>query len=240
MNEQEKQAYLTYLASRKSSNKHNYHKECLKQLQRFQKENPNKTPRVLLHACCVVCGCWPIEFLKNQGCDVTVMYNNSNIWPKAEHDHRLHEIERLIAEKYPGEVELIVAPYDYEAYKTQFLQHREKDPEGWKSCFACYGARMSQAFRYADEHGFDFFTSVLTFSRQKDSEKINQIGINLGHGFHHTKWLVSDFKKANGHMRSQEISDEFGFYHQDYCGCEFSAKERDARMSNITKNSEAE
>jgi predicted adenine nucleotide alpha hydrolase (AANH) superfamily ATPase len=38
---------------------------------------------------------------------------------------------------------------------------------------------------------------------------------------------VSDFKKRGGYLRSVEISDEYGLYRQDFCGCEFSKKQRE-------------
>ena len=40
------------------------------------------------------------------------------------------------------------------------------------------------------------------------------------------KHLPSDFKKHNGYLRSLQLSEEYGLYRQDYCGCEFSAKAR--------------
>ena len=37
---------------------------------------------------------------------------------------------------------------------------------------------------------------------------------------------ASDFKKHNGYLRSLQLSEQYGLYRQDYCGCEFSAKAR--------------
>ena len=42
-------------------------------------------------------------------------------------------------------------------------------------------------------------------------------------------WLASDFKKKNGYKRSTELSKEYGMYRQDYCGCVFSMREREAQ-----------
>ena len=36
------------------------------------------------------------------------------------------------------------------------------------------------------------------------------------------KWLPSDFKKRGGFDRSTELSEQYGLYRQEYCGCEFS------------------
>lgn len=226
MNEQEKQAYIAYLTSRKGSNKRNFYKESLKEIEAFYKTNQNKKPTILLHACCIVCACWPIDSLEENGFDITIMYNNSNIWPKEEHDKRLEELKRYIHERWNDSIQVIVEPYDYETYSKTVLKNRSIDPEGWTSCFGCYGARMQHAFQYADTHHFDYFTTVMTFSRQKDSQKINEIGLNIGKQFTHTKYFVSDFKKANGALKSEKIVNDYCLYRQDYCGCEVSYKER--------------
>ena len=34
-----------------------------------------------------------------------------------------------------------------------------------------------------------------------------------------------------GYQRSIELSHEYGLYRQDYCGCVFSRRERDARVA---------
>lgn len=226
MNDLEKEEYIAYILSRKSSFKRNYYKESLKEIEQFHKENPQRSPSILLHACCVVCACWPIEFLKENGFEVTIMYNNSNIWPEEEYNHRLSELKRYLKERWKDEVKLIIEPYDYDTYSKTILKNRSQDPEGWKSCFGCYGERMNHAFSYANQNHFDYFTTVMTFSRQKDSQKINEIGLNLGKQYNNTKYFISDFKKANGAIKSEEICNAFCLYRQDYCGCETSYHER--------------
>lgn len=39
-------------------------------------------------------------------------------------------------------------------------------------------------------------------------------------------WLPSDFKKNGGFVRSLELSEEYGLYRQDYCGCIYSYNSR--------------
>ena len=85
---------------------------------------------------------------------------------------------------------------------------------------------MNAAFAYADAHQFDYFTTVMTFSRQKDSQKINEIGLNLEKNYHHTHYFVSDFKKADGALKSDQICTDYCLYRQDYCGCRYSYNER--------------
>lgn len=226
MNEIEKQEYIAYILSRKSSSKHNYHKECLKQLHEFQQKHPEGKLKVLLHACCVVCACWPMDFLISEGCEVTVFFSNSNIWPKMEYEHRREELKRYLHERWHGQIGFVEDNYDYDTYEKTVLGNRGNDPEGWKSCFACYAKRMDNALRYADQNGFELCTSVLTFSRQKDSQKINEIGLNLASKYPHVQWLVSDFKKDSGALKSDAIVNAYNLYRQDYCGCRYSYDER--------------
>ena len=53
----------------------------------------------------------------------------------------------------------------------------------------------------------------------------HDIGLELEAEFG-VKHLPSDFKKHNGYLRSLQLSEQYGLYRQDYCGCEFSAKAR--------------
>ncbi len=61
-------------------NNKNYQKLLEKELQNIAKLD--KKPRLLIHACCGPCFTIPYEILK-QYFDITILYNNSNIYPKA-------------------------------------------------------------------------------------------------------------------------------------------------------------
>ena len=185
MNEKEKEAYIAYLKNRKSSAKTNYYVESLKEMKNI-KASTNEKPKLLLHACCIVCACWPLEFL-HEVFDVTIMYNNSNIWPASEYDMRLSDMKRYLDERWHGEIKMVIEPYNYDAFDQKLLAKRKDDPEGWLRCFSCYTERMNAAFAYADQNGYDYFTTVMTFSRQKDSQKLNEIGRSLQQKYSHTK-----------------------------------------------------
>ena len=58
-----------------------------------------------------------------------------------------------------------------------------------------------------------------------ESIDLLEIGARLGREYG-VEYLVSDFKKKNGYKRSVELSEEYGLYRQDYCGCEISLAER--------------
>ena len=220
MNDREE--YLAYIRGRKSSDKVNYHRLALKEMEQLKAQD--RKPTILLHACCVVCACWPMDFLSDVF-DITLIYNNSNIYPSEEYDLRLSELKRYLKERWNDKIKLIVTPYDNETYNLS-LAERKDDPEGWKRCFGCYEKRMDEGFRYADEHGFDYFTTVMTFSRQKDSQKLNEIGLKLQNKYGHTKYFCSDFKKDDGQRKSNAICDTWNLYRQDYCGCIYSYGEK--------------
>lgn len=92
----------------------------------------------------------------------------------------------------------------------------------------CYELRLEEAAQQAAAGGFDYFTTTLSISPLKNSQKLNEIGLRVGQKYG-VEYLVSDFKKRNGYKRSVELSKEYGLYRQDYCGCEFSMREHEQR-----------
>lgn len=218
-----KKAYIKYLQSRKSSNKTNYYIISKKEVEEIKKKYGDKKPTILVHACCAVCASWPLEFLSSIF-DVTVYYNNSNIWPADEYNRRLDELKRYIKETNEN-IKLIITKYDNENY-TQKLEPMKDYPEGWGRCFYCYSLRMKEAYEYAAKNKFIFFTTVMSISRQKDSQIINGIGKSLSQFFPSVKYFYSDFKKGGGQERQKQLVDEHNLYRQDYCGCIYSYKER--------------
>ena len=60
----------------------------------------------------------------------------------------------------------------------------------------------------AKEEQFDYFTTTLSISPLKDSQKLNEIGQALEKEYG-VKYLHSDFKKKNGYKRSIELSKEY-------------------------------
>ena len=60
-------------------NRKNYQKILENQLEIIKKSG--KKPKLLIHACCGPCFTIPFEILRDYF-DITIMYNNSNIYPK--------------------------------------------------------------------------------------------------------------------------------------------------------------
>ena len=78
------------------------------------------------------------------------------------------------------------------------------------------------------------FTTTLSISPHKNAQVLNQIGLELEESYN-VKYLCSDFKKKNGYKRSCELSEIYGLYRQNYCGCIYSkleAEEREKAKNN--------
>jgi len=101
----------------------------------------------------------------------------------------------------------------------------ENEPERGRRCVKCFDLRLRETAKRAKAEGFDYFCTTLTISPMKDATLLNEIGTRIGAEVG-VPFLPSDFKKKNGYLRSCEISKEYNMYRQDYCGCEFSFKER--------------
>lgn len=194
-------------------------------------ERSERVPTLLLHSCCAPCSSYVLEYL-SEFFSITVLYYNPNIYPEAEFYKREEEERRLISEMpAKHKITLMKAEFDpsefYEAVKG--LEHIK---EGGERCFACYRLRLERTAETAKKLGFDYFTTTLSISPLKNSQKINQIAQELAEK-HGVKCLPSDFKKKEGYKRSIELSKQYGLYRQDYCGCVFSQNEREKQ--NMTQ-----
>ena len=180
----------------------------------------NKRPRLMFHACCAPCSSYVLEYL-NKYFEISVFYYNPNISPEEEYIHRVNEIRRLISEMCP-EVTLIEGRYEPEKF-YQMAKGLENEPERGARCLKCYRMRLEASGEEAARGGFDFFTTTLSISPQKDSAVLNQIGREVSE-IYGIPYLFSDFKKKGGYKRSIELSAEYGLYRQNFCGCVFSKR----------------
>lgn len=200
----------------------NYQIEMEKVLQRI--EASGRRPSLLLHSCCAPCSSAVLERL-NRTFDIAIYYYNPNIAPAEEFEHRVAEQIRLVETMpHEGRFEVIRGEYDPQAFYDAVRGH-EDDPEGGARCEICFRLRLAQTACLAARRGDDYFTTTLSISPLKDAQLLNAIGFELGRQSG-VPWLPSDFKKKNGYRRSCELSEIYGLYRQDYCGCVFS-KRRD-------------
>ena len=200
----------------------NYQKELEHLIERLQKQE--KVPNLLLHSCCAPCSSYVLEYLSNYF-EITVFYYNPNIFPENEYTKRILEQQTLISDMWTKRpVSFIAGNYDRERFFhiAEGLEHLR---EGGERCFRCYELRLEETVKIAKEASFDYYTTTLSISPMKNADKLNEIGTRLAQKYG-VAYLQSDFKKKNGYKRSIELSNEYGLYRQDYCGCEFSFRDR--------------
>jgi len=189
-------------------------------------------PSLLMHTCCAVCACYPALYL-SEYFNLTLYFNNDNIYPFKEYERRYLELVKLIDDynkEHNTNIKIIKTSYKGEEYLKK-LQPLKDEPEKGKRCILCYSLRMDEAMQYANEHQFDYFTTVMTISRQKDSSAMNIIGETLEKKYPAVKYFYSDFKKNNGLEKGNHIANEKGLYRQQYCGCYYSYQQYLERMN---------
>ena len=207
--------------------KPNYQLELDRTLQKLSLAN--KRPSLLLHACCAPCSSYVLEYL-TQYFDITVFYYNPNISPENEYLHRVGEIKRLISEMCPS-VNFIEGRYEPEKF-YEMAKGLENEPERGARCLKCYRMRLGESAAVAKENKFDYFTTTLSISPQKDSIVLNSIGKEISEKYD-IPYLFSDFKKKGGYKRSIELSAQFHLYRQNFCGCIFSKMQSQKKCGNI-------
>ena len=176
----------------------------------------NSGKKVLLHSCCAPCSTTCIERLKEH-LNITVFYYNPNIDTEYEFNLRAKEQQRYCKKE---DIDCIVYDYDKQAF-MQSAKGLENEAEGGKRCEKCFYLRLKKTALISKELGYDYFATTLTVSPLKNATLINKIGKQIEQELG-VKYLVTDFKKDNGYLRSITLSKENDLYRQNYCGCEFS------------------
>ncbi|MBQ8134574.1 MAG: epoxyqueuosine reductase QueH [Clostridia bacterium] len=201
------------------------------------KDNTAKgiTPSLLLHSCCAPCSSYVLEYLTKYF-NITIFYYNPNISPESEYRHRVSEQKRLISEMC-SQVKFLEGRYDPKRF-YEIAKGLENEPERGERCLKCYRLRLEESAAVAKACHFDYFTTTLSISPQKDSVILNSIGTEVSKQFG-VPYLYSDFKKRGGYQRSIELSAEYKLYRQNFCGCIFSkaeAQKRNQDKSSDVKN----
>lgn len=161
---------------------------------------------ILIHTCCADCLLNTLSTLKQQK-DITVLFYNPNIHPRAEFLERLNAV-KISLQDYPN-VKLVIPDYRPSEYFESIISER-------KRCNGCWKQRLGYLFQYAKEHGFDSVTSTLISSSYQSREEILKIAQEFEKEFSITFFITKECK--------QEIHK--GFYKQNFCGCCYSLVER--------------
>lgn len=199
----------------------NYHTVLNKLINDWK--NKNQRPKILIHSCCAPCSTYSLEFLCEYA-DVTVLFANNNIHPESEYRKRA-EAQRVFIENFNERTGNMVAYIEEDYNPAEFykkVKGLEKEREGGTRCTSCFQMRLDIVAQRAKNMNFDYFGSALTLSPKKNSQLINNLGLEIQELFD-VKYLPSDFKKNQGYQRSIEMCREYDVYRQCYCGCIFAA-----------------
>lgn len=199
-------------------NQRNYQKEMDAVIRDL--EESGKVPKLLLHSCCAPCSSYVLEYL-SQHFEIMVYFYNPNIYPAEEYYKRVTEIERLVGQmNFKNPVRLVSGAYEPGEF-YQAVKGFEKEAEGGSRCLRCFSLRLEEAAKVCRAGNHDYFTTTLSISPLKNAAQLNEIGESIAKEYG-IQYLPSDFKKRDGYKRSIQLSEEYGLYRQNYCGCVFS------------------
>ncbi len=177
-------------------------------------------PSLLLHICCAPCATHVIDLLREEFA-ITAFFYNPNIYPRRERHRRLQEARQLC--KRLG-VDFLAGDTDAGQWLRR-MRGRRQDFEGGPHCSICFWIRLAHTADVAQNRDFDYFATTLTVSPHKDVTAVNRMGQKAGRGSR-SKFYPADFKKQDGFQHSCRLSQEYGLYRQNYCGCVYSLGER--------------
>ena len=186
---------------------------------------PEGCTEVLLHACCAPCSSAIVEWMLANGVRPTIFYYNPNIWPREEYEIRKNESKRH-AEGLG--IQWIDGDYDHEEWRNEVSRCEDYDytsePERGRRCEQCFTLRLTRTASKAQELGLKYFATTLASSRWKSLEQIERAGRQAEKTVPGTTFWAQNWRKGGLQERRNQLLKEFGFYNQQYCGCEFSAR----------------
>ena len=174
--------------------------------------------KILLHICCAPCAIYTTKKLKERDDTELIegFFYNPNIHPASEYIKRKESAEKLICT-------LGIKINFFRDLEFQDFFRKINFHEGQKRCSLCWQLRLDKTAEYAANNSFDAFTTTLLISPYQGQEKIKRIGEEAA-GKYSASFLYEDFRP--GFRESHKLSKEMGLYHQKYCGCIYSEKER--------------
>lgn len=172
--------------------------------------------KILLHICCGPCAADCVEKLRSGGNTVTGFFYNPNIHPVAEYSSRRQSCEKLSES-------MGLKTYFHNDYRFEDFFRKVTFHENDKRCELCWSLRLDKTAEYAFKNGFDSFTSTLFISPYQDHKVMKSIALKAQDKYS-VPFHYDDFRP--GFRKSHELSRKMGLYHQKYCGCIYSERER--------------
>lgn len=170
---------------------------------------------MLLHVCCAPCCTVSHTHFKGLGYDVTGYFYNPNIHPYREFEKRLETLK-----KYGKEEEiplLLEGRYLLDLFLKETVFNQEN------RCGRCYGMRLSETARKAEEQGLPYISSTLLISPYQDHELLKKVGRESAQKYGRV-FIYQDLRPF--FKESAALSRQKGLYRQSYCGCIYSERER--------------
>ena len=181
---------------------------------------PDGLESVLLHACCAPCSSAIVEWMMAHGIRPTIYYFNPNIYPEQEYVIRKNESKRH-AESLG--LSWIDGDYDHRLW-SEYVHGLEAEPERGLRCEKCFILRLTATAREAARLHIEYFATTLASSRWKCIEQINRAGQIAQEAVPGTLFWAQNWRKDGLYERRNQLLKEYGFYNQQYCGCEFSMR----------------
>ena len=178
--------------------------------------------KVLLHSCCAPCSGAVLEWMLANGVQPVVFFSNSNIFPRREYEKRRDEVARH-CERLG--VAFIEDAWDHEGWLAA-VRGLEDEPERGRRCEACFALRLARAAQKCEELGIARFATTLASSRWKSLEQVDAAGAKAEAARPGAAYWAKNWRKGGLQARRGEIIKAMGFYNQQWCGCEFSARDR--------------
>ena len=183
---------------------------------------PEGCQEVLLHACCAPCSSAIVEWLLAHDIQPVIFYYNPNIFPLEEYEIRKNESKRHA--ECLG-IRWIDGDYDHEAWLGSVCG-LEGEPERGRRCLQCFTIRLTEAARVARRLAIPYFATTLASSRWKSLDQINRAGHLAEQTVNDVSFWAQNWRKAGLQERRNQLLKEFDFYNQQYCGCEFSFRQK--------------
>ncbi len=184
-------------------------------------EKPVDTDKIVVHACCAPCSTAMVDYLLECNITPVIFYYNPNIFPEEEYNIRKTENQRYI--QTLG-LKIVDADYDHEEWKRQTWNLRY-EPERGKRCEQCFDIRLIKTAQFAHENGYQLFATTLATSRCKDLEQVNRAGNHAAGLFPGLTFWANNWRKNGLTEKRAQLIREYGFYCQQYCGCEYSLRD---------------
>lgn len=172
------------------------------------------TQKLLLHTCCAVCAEKAVTDLrKSHTGEITFFFANSNIHPRTEYLARLNAV-RTLADRQ--NIPLIIDDWS----PKQWFNAIGHDPAnaGLRRCRLCWRMRLEHTRNAAEHHGFQYFSSTLLASHYQNRQVLVEEGRLLETG-------NLTFLPVSRSAADSETAEK-GLYHQNYCGCVYSLRDR--------------